>query len=178
MKKWMVLSVLLLALVVIGCIIFVCFLFPIRYQDEVATYSKEFGLSKSIIASVINIESGFDSKAKSSAGAVGLMQVLPSTARECADKLGLKFEDVDLYQADINIRIGCFYLQYLMKWFDGNITNVLCAYNWGLGNVNNWMDGGNVDTQGTITNIPVEETRKYIDKFWVSYFVYEKLYRY
>ena len=178
MKKWVVILASVLVVCIIGIVLFVGFLFPIKFRYEIKKYANEYGLSANMIASIINIESGFDVNAKSSAGAIGLMQILPSTARECANKMGIEFQDNDLYDGDTNIRIGCFYLQYLMTLFDGNITNVLCAYNWGLGNVNNWIEQGNVDVQGTITNIPVEETRNYIKKFHTGYFVYEKLYGY
>jgi soluble lytic murein transglycosylase len=176
MKKFIFVVVSILIACIVFAIVFFCILFPLRYRSEIGKYAKEFGLSESFVASVINVESRYDSSAVSSVGAVGLMQILPSTARECAQKLGIEFDDVDLYDADENIRIGCFYLHYLLELFDGNIVNVLCAYNWGLGNVNNWIALGYMDSDGTITNIPIEETRNYIKKFYISSFVYEKLY--
>lgn len=152
--------------------------FPRKYEKLIDKYSTEFHLSKSLVASVIDIESGYKADALSRSGAVGLMQVLPSTASDCAKRLKIDYEESDLYNVDTNIMIGCFYLRYLIDMFDGNIENSLSAYNWGPKNVKDWIEDGNVDGLGTITNIPVEETRDYISKFRVSNFVYKNIYKY
>lgn len=142
-------------------------------MDIISKYSYEYNLSKSLVASVINIESHYDSKAISDAGAIGLMQLMPNTAEEIARKLGV--EDYDLNDVEINIRFGCYYLRYLLDMFDENIINSLCAYNWGLKNVQNWLHEGNLDDSGTITNIPVDETRGYIKKYKFNNIVYSKI---
>ena len=61
--------------------------------------------------------------------------------------------------------------------FEGNIVNTLCSYNWGLNNVKKWLNDGNFDEDGTITNIPVKVTRGYIKKYKVNSFVYKNIYR-
>lgn len=171
MKKVRVAVVVILAIGII-LILLLLFLFPRKYEEQIIKYSQEFGLEPSMVASVINIESGYDSDCISKAGAVGLMQLLPSTASDCARRMGLMLEDDSLYDVDINIRIGCYYLRYLLDIFDGNVTNTLCAYNWGLGNVNDWMKAGN-EEDGTITNIPVKETMGYLRKYRVNKMVYD-----
>ena len=106
------------------------------------------------------------------------MQILPTTGIDCAKRINMEITADDLYDININIKIGCFYLKYLLDMFDGNITNTLCAYNWGLGNVKDWIDIGNVDDKGMITNIPVKETKDYIEKYKTNIWVYEKLYKF
>ncbi len=107
------------------------------------------------------------------------MQLLPSTAVDLANRLKMiDFEVADLFDPSVNIELGAFYLRYLLDMFDDNLTNALCAYNWGLNNVRNWIGLGNVDGSNTITNIPIKETSEYIIKFRLNKFVYKDLYRY
>ena len=164
--------------VVVAVISIVIFLFPRKYLNIINVYAEKYSLSKSMIASVINIESGYDKDCVSNAGAIGLMQLLPSTAFDCANRLDMVITEKDLYNPEININLGCYYLSYLLDMFDGNLENSLSAYNWGLGNVKNWIALGNIDDNGTVTNIPVEETVGYIRKYNASYFVYENFYKY
>lgn len=152
--------------------------FPRKYKLEIEYFAEEYNLSSVLVASVINIESGYDENAVSSAGAVGLMQLLPDTAFDCANRLGMDIDKEELFDKNINIHLGCFYLRYLLDLFDGNLINSLCAYNWGYGNVRNWLSLGNVDKDGTITNVPVEETRNYLKKYQVCSWFYEKIYKY
>ena len=177
MKK-SILIVMISCLVVIACIVFIRSIFPQKYKVEIDTYSSMYDLPKSFVASVINIESGYRESAVSNAGAKGVMQLLPSTALDCADRIGLEITEDQLFDAETNIMLGCFYLRYLLDLFDGNWINTLSAYNWGYGNVRDWIRIGNADDSGTIIDIPVEETERYIKKFKVSLFVYEKIYKY
>lgn len=151
-------------------------MFPQKYNDLINKYSQMYNVHKSIIASVINIESSYRKDCVSKAGAVGLMQILPSTAHDMASRLDMQIEDEDLFDEETNIKIGTFYLSYLLDIFDNNITNALSAYNWGMNNVKDWILNGNHDN-GTINNIPVEETRNYLKKFNTSYFVYKNIYK-
>ena len=79
-----------------------------------------------------------------------------------------------LYDAKINVEIGCYYLRYLINYFNGNITHALCGYNCGLRNVRQWIESGNND--GDINKIPVEETRNYIKKYNLNYYIYSNIY--
>lgn len=177
MKKfWIILSVGILIIIIFLSLLIT--LFPKKYVGEIQNSASNYGLSISMVASIINIESGYDENARSDMGAMGLMQILPSTAKECADKMGISFREEDLFNAKINIEIGCYYLRYLLDMFNGNITNVLCAYNWGMGNVKNWISMGNVDKNGTIINIPIKETKDYLKKYDISKYIYEKIYKY
>ena len=173
MKKFIIISFGIIVFVVL----FFVLAFPKKYTNQIMFFAEKYSLSPAMIASVINIESSYSTTAESDAGAKGLMQLLPSTAEECAKKLDMEGVTIDLFDTETNIEIGCFYLSYLLNVFDNNITNVLCAYNWGMGNVNDWINEGNVDNNGTITNIPVKETRNYIKKYRCNLFVYEKIYK-
>lgn len=177
MKKVVIINSILLAIILFSILLFFVF-FPKKYKLQIEEFAIEYNLPKSLVASVINIESGYDDSAVSSAGAVGLMQLLPDTAYDCAGRLGIDVTYEQLFDKTTNIRLGCFYLRYLLDLFEGNIINVLCAYNWGYGNVRNWIALGNIDMAGTITKVPVEETKNYLKKYKVCSWVYEKIYKY
>lgn len=162
----------------ISAICFLMGMFPrMKYRDIVSRYCNEYNLDMAMVCSIINIESGFDSDAKSSAGAIGLMQLLPSTAFDCADRINIEISEEDIFDEEKNIRLGCFYINYLLEVFDGDLVNTLCAYNWGLGNVRDWIVLGNVNHEGTIAEIPVKETRNYLRKYKLNYFVYSNIYK-
>lgn len=175
MKKLLVIisiNVLIIAVVILTIFL----LFPRKFTDEIEKYCKEFKLEQSLVYSVINIESGYNPEVVSNVGAIGLMQLLPTTAEEIALKLNEDFIIGDLKSPEKNIKYGCFYLRYLIDLFDGNIDNALCAYNWGLNNVKNWILKGNKNNNGTITNIPVKETKNYLKKYKVNRFFYENIF--
>ena len=178
MKKTNKMFVMLVCIVVVVIAMFVIILqlFPNKYNEIITEKSRKYNIEKHIVASVINIESRYDKKAVSHVGAIGLMQILPSTAEEIALKLGDDYEQIDLFDEETNIEYGCFYLRYLLDLFDGNIINALASYNWGLNNVKKWIKDGNVDESFTITNIPVKETKNYIKKFKSNSFVYNFIY--
>ena len=131
-----------------------------------------------MIASVIKIESNYNKNAVSQSGAIGLMQIMPTTAIEVANKLGIEFEVEDLYDIDTNINIGCYYLKYLLNIFDGSVYNALSAYNWGLNNVKTWILQGNADGYGNIKNIPVRETENYLRKYRHAKIMYANIFGY
>ena len=138
--------------------------YPLKYQTEAASACEEYGLDRALVNSVINAESRFDRRAESSAGALGLMQLMPETAAWLAPSAGLAdFESVDLFDPAVNINLGCFYLKYLLGRFKDTDT-ALAAYNAGEGNVAVWLkdesmsDGGKIKPEA----IPFKETRDYV----------------
>lgn len=143
-------------------------IFPIKYKDLIVKYSVEYNLEPELISGLINAESGYNKDAVSSQGAVGLMQVLPSTAKEVANKLELK--DYSLNNPQDNILIGCYYLSYLMDYYDGDVVYALSAYNAGLNNVKFWQFGGDVE------KIPVIQTKNYVKKILRYIKIYKVLY--
>ena len=139
------------------------FLFPMKYTDEVVAACKRFDVNEAVVFSVINIESRFNADALSKKGAVGLMQVLPSTAEELAKEIGL--DEFDLKNPKDNILIGTYYVKQLSKKFE-NLETALCAYNAGPANVNAWLRDEDKSTDGkTLKKIPFAETKGYIKKF-------------
>lgn len=98
--------------------------------------SKRQKVSPITVASLINAESTFNHKARSKTGALGLMQLLPTTAEFISKKSGHKWKGADaLHNPNYNIRLGIAYLKYLQKFFKGDMSLALSAYNWGPGNV-------------------------------------------
>jgi soluble lytic murein transglycosylase len=128
--------------------------YPLRYSQFVRVHADEHGLDPALVAAVIYQESKFRSSVVSSSGAIGLMQLTPATARGIAIRTGgSKFRTKDLYNPEINIRYGAWYLDNLFKKY-GNEELVLAAYNAGQGNVDRWR----AHHQG----IEFPETRAYI----------------
>ncbi|MEE9385601.1 MAG: lytic transglycosylase domain-containing protein [Nannocystaceae bacterium] len=109
-------------------------------QSEVSTASAQYGLDPALINGVIWVESRFQPRAKSPAGARGLMQLMPATARELARQLGDR--RARPYDPGFNIRAGSFYLSKLLRRYDGDERLALAAYNAGPGNVSRWLAKG------------------------------------
>jgi soluble lytic murein transglycosylase len=130
--------------------------YPLRYSTNVRVYASQDHLDPALLAAVIESESKFNSDARSSAGAVGLMQLTPSTAKGIAQYTGgSRFRVSDLTNPDINIRYGAWYLGHLLSKY-GNERLALAAYNAGQENVDRW--------QREHVGIQFEETRDYVAK--------------
>ena len=136
---------------------------PLRHSDIIRQQAAEKGLESDLIAAIIYEESRFRDQT-SRAGARGLMQITPETARFIArDSGGTRFTQKDLATPQINISYGAYYLRYLMRRYDGNTTLAVAAYNAGETNVNHWVDqAGGQDDFGT-EDIQFAETRAYVD---------------
>jgi soluble lytic murein transglycosylase len=130
--------------------------YPLRYPEYVRVHAREHHLDPALLAAVIYQESKFNSDAKSSSGAIGLMQLTPSTAEGIAIRThGNAFRTSDLYDPDLNIRYGAWYLDNLFKKY-GSERLVLAAYNAGQGNVDQWRRNDEP--------IQFAETRAYIKR--------------
>lgn len=152
--------------------------YPIKYKEYVEKYSRKYDLDKYLVYAVIRTESKFDQYAVSSAGAYGLMQLQEETASDCARKLKMKVAlPDDLYDPDINIHLGTYYLSWLLKRYDGNIDLAIAAYNGGIGNVDSWLnDNRYSDGSGGLKNIPFGETENYVTGVSASYAKYKEIY--
>ncbi len=115
-------------------------IYPLRYESEVAASAAAHGVDPYLVAAVIETESGWDPGAESSQGARGLMQLMPETARDIADKglVSSAYSADDLYDPATNIEFGCAYLAYLIDYFNGATDRAVAAYNAGMGNVDDW----------------------------------------
>ncbi len=130
---------------------------PLRHEDIIRQQASDKNVDASLIAAVIYAESRFSDQT-SHAGARGLMQITPQTAREI-EKLsgGSTFKINDLSNPDLNIRYGTFYLRELLNRYDGNEVAALAAYNAGPANAEAW-GGANL----TVDDIQLDETRGYV----------------
>lgn len=152
--------------------------YPLKYSDLIFNYSFENNLDPMLVATVIYVESRFDPKALSAKGARGLMQIMPETGKWAAGKLGIDdFKEDMLYEPELNIKLGSWYLSTLMTEYAGNMNLVMAAYNGGRGNVNQWIKANTISSSGQdIENIPFSETRLYIKKINSIYQIYKKIY--
>ncbi|HZU20370.1 MAG TPA: lytic transglycosylase domain-containing protein [Gaiellaceae bacterium] len=116
--------------------------YPLRYAEYVRVHAREHGLDPALLAAVIYQESKFNPDARSSSGAIGLMQLTPSTAHGIAIRThGTAFRTSDLFNPEINIRYGAWYLHDLFAKYRSEPL-VLAAYNAGQGNVDRWIASG------------------------------------
>ncbi|MBZ9608557.1 lytic transglycosylase domain-containing protein [Clostridium estertheticum] len=152
--------------------------YPIKYGNQIVKYSQRYNVDPCLVAAVIRAESNFDGNAISPKGAYGLMQIMPDTALWVAENMKLKDFDVEkLYESEINIAMGCWYINNLNTEFNGNIDLVLAAYNGGRGNVQKWLNDKEYSSDGkTLNVIPFGETDKYVKKVKTNYNIYLKLY--
>jgi soluble lytic murein transglycosylase len=142
--------------------------YPLRYEAIVTAHARTYRLDPSLVAAVIYAESKFDADARSSAGAIGLMQLLPETARGIAVRTGgRRFVVTDLLDPEINVRYGSWYLRNLLTRY-GDTTTALAAYHAGQGNVDDWRRQGR--------GIAFPETRAYVDKVLDLVRVYRRAY--
>jgi soluble lytic murein transglycosylase len=130
--------------------------YPLEYEHIIRGHAKNHDLDPALLAAVVYVESRFDPNASSDAGAVGLMQLLPATARGIALRTGgTRFVVADLRDPEINIRYGSWYLDHLRRRY-GEMRTVLAAYHAGQGNVDRWRRAG--------VGIVYPETRAYVDE--------------
>jgi soluble lytic murein transglycosylase len=123
--------------------------YPLEHEQIVRGHARNYRLEPALLAAVIHQESKFDADAESASGAIGLMQLTPETARGIALRTGgSRFEVADLYDPEINVRYGSWYLRHLLDRYDGDLPKALAAYNGGQGNVD----------RGVI----FDETREYV----------------
>ena len=138
---------------------------PLRHEDVIRQQAREKGVDAALIAAVIYQESKFRDQT-SHAGARGLMQITPDTARFIARRTGgTRFEIRDLANPDINIRYGSWYLRWLLDHYHGRTALALAAYNGGIGNVDRWVArAGGADRFDHVADIPFPETRHYVSE--------------
>jgi soluble lytic murein transglycosylase len=129
--------------------------YPLEYEGVIRAYAHERDLDPALVAAVIYAESRFDPNVRSSAGAVGLMQVLPETGEFIARSTGGdEFVAADLRDPDINVRYGTWLLDNLRDRYGGDVATALAAYHAGPGNVDSWRRDG--------SGIKFPETRAYV----------------
>lgn len=153
-------------------------MYPRKYSEQVYFYSKQYNVDPNLIFAMIKAESNFNPRIVSHKEAIGLMQVIPETGGWVAENIGIKGYNKDmLFNPDYNINIGTWYLKYLLKQFNNNVTLAVAAYNGGSGNVLNWLKDKRYSENGSnLKNVPFPETDKYIKKVIKNYRIYQNLY--
>jgi len=138
--------------------------FPVSYVENIQKNSEKHDLNPAILFGLIRRESAFNEKAYSPAGARGLMQIMPATARGIARQFNERWRgNNSMYKPELNIRYGSYYYQKLLKQFDGNYAIALAAYNAGPNRVKKWLpEDHNMPADIWIETIPVHETREYV----------------
>jgi peptidoglycan lytic transglycosylase len=136
---------------------------PLRHEDIIRQQARAKHLDPALVAAVIYQESKFRAR-RSAAGAEGLMQILPSTARFIAKRSGgTAFVPSDLGTPQVNIAYGTYYLRYLLNRYDGSRTLAVAAYNAGETNVGRWIRRAGGAGRFDAADIPFPETRAYVD---------------
>lgn len=153
-------------------------LYPLNHRDLVFAHSRRNGLDPHLVAALIRVESRWDPQAVSRTGALGLMQVMPPTAAWAAERMGFAdYRPEQLTDPAVNIRIGTWYLAYLLGAFNGNELLALAAYNGGDGNVRQWLADGRWNGElHRIDQIPFPETRRFVARVLHDLRYYRRLY--
>lgn len=152
-------------------------LYPKKYEEDVYRYSEELNIDPMLTFAIIKTESNFKEKSESKSGAIGLMQLMGSTAKEQAEKLGMEYTKEMLYDPETNLKLGLNYFNVLLDYYNQNYILAFAAYNAGLGNVQKWINEGTIKENGSdIENIPFKETNMYVRKIIRNYEIYTKLY--
>lgn len=152
--------------------------YPVAYDDLIAQYAAEFELDPYLVISIMRCESSFDPHAVSNRGAIGLMQIMPDTGEWIAHKLDMDETYVEsmLYDPAINVRFGCWYLQFLNGRFAGRWKEMIAAYNAGHRAVENWLKDSAYAPDGALAIIPYESTAAYYERVMTAHEYYLRLY--
>ncbi len=153
-------------------------MYPMHFDALQKENAKRFNLPQSLIAGLTWQESMYKADIKSPAGATGLMQLMPATARGIAGKAGVSGFNVNqLTDPKVNIRLGSYYLREQLNTWQGNLMPVIAAYNAGPGAASRWLKSfGHLDKDAFVERIPYEETRRYVKMVTTHMRVYETVY--
>ena len=186
MKKIIKTLLILLIIIILLLTIYKCFnieekilihLYPKKYEEYVYKYSEELDIDPMLTFAIIKTESNFKEDTVSKSGAIGLMQLMEATAKEQAEKLEMEYSKEILYRPEENIKLGLYYFDTLLTYFDDKYILAFVAYNAGLGNTEKWINEGLLTEEGEGTeNIPFTETNMYVRKIIRNYKIYQDLY--
>lgn len=181
-NKLKLISLLLILFVILGIIIVnmgrlvVETIYPRQYDELVEENASAFDIDEALLYAVIKTESGFDKDAVSSVGAKGLTQITPDTFIWLQTKTGEDYEEDALFEPEISVYYGAYFLNMLLDEFD-NIETALAAYHAGRGIVNEWLEDPELSLDGVVLEkIPYEDTAGYVKKVMKNIERYEKIY--
>lgn len=177
--KPVILALIIIVMIVIGAISInkqmIKFLYPKKYNQYVSRYAEENNVEENLIYAIIKAESNFDPDAISTSKAQGLMQLMYSTAEEVAQKEEIQLTEENIFEPEINIKLGTKYIAELLEKYQC-LEVALAAYNAGSGNVDKWIKNGIIKADGSdIENIPFKETNTYVRKILRDYKIYKQL---
>jgi soluble lytic murein transglycosylase len=167
-RLWLI----LLGLIVAAAVAVVWAL-PFPYAGTIRQEADRQGVDPYLVAAVVRVESGFRPTVRSNRGAVGLMQILPSTASWVAEKSGIQG---NLNDPAVNIAVGTWYLGYLLRRYGGNLRLALAAYNSGPRVVDEWIRQGLFSPADPPSRIPYPETRVFVTRVTWFYQLYRLVY--
>ncbi|MDQ6418390.1 lytic transglycosylase domain-containing protein [Paenibacillus sp. LHD-117] len=154
-------------------------MYPVHYKEDIRASAANYDLEPHLIAAIIRAESNYETGKESKKGALGLMQLMPTTAHWVVEKAGFDTVNDDMlrHRADVSIEVGAWYLSWLKNQFDHNVIAAVAAYNAGQGNVNKWLDSGEWNGKlESVSDIPFGETRHYVQRVIYYYNKYKDLY--
>jgi len=151
--------------------------YPQPYSATVRAAAKEFGVDPLLVWSVMRAESRYDAEALSSVGARGLMQVMPPTQTYIAEQLKEDIPPGAAFIPETNIRMGAWYLHYLLQYFKGDQELAIAAYNGGPGSVDTWLKDPLVSSREDLIRwIGFGQTREHLERVSLNYQMYRALY--
>lgn len=181
-------QIIIVAIILIFCILIAFLNIPIRiqkiiykkdYEEYVQKYSQKYNVDENLVYALIKAESNFNANAQSSKGAIGLMQLMETTAQDVCKRMDLNISNNELkeklLEPEININIGTKYLSILIQQY-GNVEIAITAYNAGIGTVDNWIEKDIIKADGSnVEKIPYKETNNYVRKILRDYKIYTNL---
>lgn len=181
-------QIIIVAIILIFCILIAFLNIPIRiqkiiykkdYEEYVQKYSQQYNVDENLVYALIKAESNFNANAQSSKGAIGLMQLMETTAQDVCKRMDLNISNNELkekiLEPEININIGTKYLSILIQQY-GNVEIAITAYNAGIGTVDNWIEKDIIKADGSnVEKIPYKETNNYVRKILRDYKIYTNL---
>lgn len=151
--------------------------YPAPYRDAMQENLRKHGLEEAWVYGLMRQESRFTTKVKSDAGAAGLMQIMPDTARWVAQRMGMKsYRKGLIHQLDVNIKLGTYYMKTVFNQFDENPVLASTAYNAGPTRARQWRGTEPLEGAIYIETIPFDETRDYVKKVMSNTVYYSKLF--
>ncbi len=172
----LILSVVLIIIIVNAVKLGVQTVYPRQYVEIVEENAEHFDIDKALLYAIIKTESGFDKNAVSSVGAKGLTQITPDTFKWLQTKTGDNYEEDALFEPEISIYYGAYFLDMLLDEF-GNTETAIAAYHAGRGKVNEWLADPRISPDGeTLENIPYKDTAGYVKKVMKNTEKYKNIY--
>lgn len=152
--------------------------YPLDFRDIIEPRAREQNLSPFLVFAMVRQESAFDAQARSRAGARGLMQLMPATGRELAQRLGLDYSTARLNDPDFSVRLGTRYFRQVLEMFDGNQELALAGYNGGPYRIKKlWRQAGtDPELDHFVEGLSLEETKEYVKRILLFEHSYETLY--